>query len=81
MNINDINNQKGYQENWNHDKYMEVNKDDKNFNQGKNKSRKSYNRFGNETDNSNQIVNSKTLVADFIEQPKKQPVKKQTVYY
>jgi hypothetical protein len=83
MNNNDFSNQKMYQDNWNHDKYVDVNKDDKNQMQGKNsKPRKPFNRFNNDvSDNSSQIVNTKTLVADFIDQPKKQLPKKQNVIF
>ncbi len=78
MNNKEINNQKMYQDNWSHDKYTEVNKDDKNINQGKiPKSRKPYNNFSRNdmVDNS---VNNRTLQADFLE-PRKQPMKKQNV--
>lgn len=66
-----------YQNSWNHDRYSEGPKDDKNSNPGKNKPKKNYNRFPNEVANNSSggIVNSKTLQSDFIEQPKK-PYKK-----
>ena len=80
MNNKEINNQQMH-DNWNLDKYMDAN--DKNFNQGgkNNKVRKPYTRYNNEIpenqgQNPVQNVNSKTLVADFIEQPKKPQVKK-----
>ena len=79
MNNKELNNQQMH-DNWNHDKYIDAN--DKNFNQGKNnKIRKTYSRYNNEIPENQSLipvqnVNTKTLVADFIDQPKKQQVKK-----
>jgi len=80
MNNKEIN--KIYQENWNHDKYNDINKEEKSMNLSKNtKPKKNYNRFPNDhNDNSTQMVNSKTLLSDYIEQPKKQQGKKQNVF-
>jgi len=79
MNNKEINsNTKIYQDRWGHDGFSELNKEDKSSNQNKNKIKKAYNRFNDLSEPIISVVNSKTLVADFID-PRKQQMKKNNV--
>ncbi len=74
---------KGNQENWSHDKYGELNRDEKTF---KNSKKRPYNSYKNEhhetkpnQDSHSQYVNNKTLNSDFMDQPKKHNYKRPKV--